>query len=519
MTPRIRLEQWGYRIAMASVAVVALASLSWPFGWDQGIFAWVGDVITRGGLPYRDAWDIKGPMPYYVFALAQRVFGPHAWSIRILDILFVTFGAWAVCRTSGRFAGQTAARWAAVGLVMWYASGTYWHTAQADGWVAFLMAAATMPLLLGASQANRRALCTATACVGACALAKPVFGAFVFVPLVHLFVHRKTTERLWTTVGACALTGAAPLVLVAGWFAFRGGLGDLVDVSILYAANVYSGDAAVGSPAGDLIAYVLDFKVLVTVLPVAAYGLAALRKAQRSAAIVLGTWTAVALGLVVLQNRFFEYHWLPTYPPVTILAAIGFSNALGRGLGKLGQPAFPTNSRLQAVDAVWLLVVFLHAFLHPAYEVARWVGWVAGATESGPYFDGFGIAGAERRAAHHIRLNSSPDDGVVVWGWNSGVLFLSGRMSPTRFGFSMPLLLGDEGPPRQDYRREFMNDIERTLPLYVVEGPQAGQLLGGQFGLADFPEFHALVRSRYVEEITFGELTLHRLELKAEGSN
>ena len=45
----------GATLAVGFVLLWALASLRWPFGLDQGIFAWVGDTVLRGGWPYRDA--------------------------------------------------------------------------------------------------------------------------------------------------------------------------------------------------------------------------------------------------------------------------------------------------------------------------------------------------------------------------------------------------------------------------------------------------------------------------------
>ena len=43
-------------LAAALLAIAAaVATLWWPFGWDQGIFAWIGGVIAAGGAPYRDA--------------------------------------------------------------------------------------------------------------------------------------------------------------------------------------------------------------------------------------------------------------------------------------------------------------------------------------------------------------------------------------------------------------------------------------------------------------------------------
>ena len=48
--------------ALALLAAWAAIYLSWPFGQDQSAFAWVADAILRGGLPYRDAWEVKGPL-------------------------------------------------------------------------------------------------------------------------------------------------------------------------------------------------------------------------------------------------------------------------------------------------------------------------------------------------------------------------------------------------------------------------------------------------------------------------
>jgi hypothetical protein len=45
-----------------------------PIGYDQGIFAYIGEVIKRGGNPYQDAWDFKGPLLYYLNALGLGLF-------------------------------------------------------------------------------------------------------------------------------------------------------------------------------------------------------------------------------------------------------------------------------------------------------------------------------------------------------------------------------------------------------------------------------------------------------------
>ena len=75
-----------YAAAVAIVAAWAITYPTWPFGWDHGAFAWVGDVIARGGMPYRDAFDVKGPLSFYPSALVQLVAGRNWWGIRAFDL-------------------------------------------------------------------------------------------------------------------------------------------------------------------------------------------------------------------------------------------------------------------------------------------------------------------------------------------------------------------------------------------------------------------------------------------------
>jgi len=44
-------------VMLAAFGVAAVGSLFYSLGRDQGVFAWVGDQILAGGVPFRDAWD------------------------------------------------------------------------------------------------------------------------------------------------------------------------------------------------------------------------------------------------------------------------------------------------------------------------------------------------------------------------------------------------------------------------------------------------------------------------------
>jgi hypothetical protein len=57
---------------------------------DSGVYAYVGSAILDGQLPYRDVWEHKPPVGFYLNALALLVFGHTPWAIWWLNVIWVT---------------------------------------------------------------------------------------------------------------------------------------------------------------------------------------------------------------------------------------------------------------------------------------------------------------------------------------------------------------------------------------------------------------------------------------------
>ena len=55
-----------------ALLLLRLPSLVQPMGADQGLYAYVGERILAGDLPYRDAWDQKPPAIHYAYAADAR---------------------------------------------------------------------------------------------------------------------------------------------------------------------------------------------------------------------------------------------------------------------------------------------------------------------------------------------------------------------------------------------------------------------------------------------------------------
>ena len=73
-----------------AITVVALCLVSgglfFPFGRDQGNYAYPAWAWLDGQMPYRDVYVFKPPATVWVHALAQLLFGHSMVAVRILDL-------------------------------------------------------------------------------------------------------------------------------------------------------------------------------------------------------------------------------------------------------------------------------------------------------------------------------------------------------------------------------------------------------------------------------------------------
>ena len=221
-----RLATWALGLF---TLLVGLASVTWPFAWDPGIFTWVGDTIRHGGLPYRDAWDAKGPFAYYAYALVQRGEVPAMWPVRLLDLAFVTAGAVAVAVIVRRFVPGNAGIITAFFLVLTHYSTDFYNTAQPDAWIAAISAIAMTALLRPDLDRRPGLAVLAALLLGAGLLQKPTFA--IWLPLPALAIMLGARPLAWRVLVAALLSivTLVPAAVAAAWFQSRGALPQLIE--------------------------------------------------------------------------------------------------------------------------------------------------------------------------------------------------------------------------------------------------------------------------------------------------
>ena len=408
-----RLELLLLAAVAAFTVAVAAASLWWPWAWDAGIFAWVGDVIRHGGLPYRDAWDAKGPFTYYVFAAIQQGAGLRSWPVRVVDLTLMATGAMGVAALVRRYGSGTMALWIALVLLLGYYASDFWNTTQPDAWIGAI-AAIAMPLLLR-DDIDQRPLwgIVAAFLLGLGLVQKPTFLALVPLPaLAALLLPGRTAARRLLLATALTLVALMPAGLTAAYFAARGALPDLVEGYITL--NMELSRQAGGLGRGML--YTLYFALFTTplplLLPTALAGFAVVLEDDRRAALVMLAWAAGMLLCVAVQRRFWPYHW----------HAVSWSLGPLAGIGLAATVQGATRARAGRSLAIVLVALTLYVLAFPLQrKVREWTRLMGGGYSSRTeYYHEFDreqsdLVGDDLDLAVWLTRHSDPGDRIFIW--------------------------------------------------------------------------------------------------------
>jgi 4-amino-4-deoxy-L-arabinose transferase-like glycosyltransferase len=464
------------------LAVVALLfaapSLTYPLSRDQGIFYYVGrEWLRHGTMPYRDAIDNKTPFIYAMNALCIAIFGDTMWGIRLAEVVAVV----ALGALIGRLSvapGERVVR-GAYGASMLVASVFYFgylpfqDSANCEIWCALFVVAAVV--IVREARGDALTALAAGTLLGLAFVAKPP--SMAFVPLVaHAWIVRR---RRWAPAAFAALAFAFVVGAVGAYFAARGALDALVDLTVhANAAFVAHGRRA--RSLGDVVHFfgvALDWYEPWSYAFLAITSIALVRaKMRHDRALALRylhplAWAACAYVAVAVQLKLFVYHHSLFVVPCALLGATLWSDlatmtrARGRAVRAGAAVAFAAIVVVSCVANtprdVWRL---------RALNAARFaVGSLDARTLVGTFDDPHWIDLTNvEKAGTFVREHSSPDDALLVRGYEPEMYYFAQRRYEGRFFWSAMLVLPELEYRRDEWLHQDRSDIDATRPAWVV---------------------------------------------------
>ncbi len=511
---------------VAVIVFLLMQILTFDYGRDQGIYAMVARTLLAGGMPYQDAWDFKPPGIFIVYAASRALLGSGQMGIRVVEVGGLVGMVVAMMRLTGEWWGNRRVGLLAGAIaVLVHAQLDFWHTAQPEsfGGMVTVFALVALGPWMGSeaghdeqrSAAMTRRLLISGALFGLAGLLKPPLaggGAVVAAALGLRLLPRKgwfglpAMREALRPAGLILAGGAAPFAVCLLWFAARGALPHLYDVLFVFTPH-YTLLSWVGETFGGMVYWGFT-EWLCTYCSVATVGVLLCMGFPRAARErfgvgVLGAIIAVHVLGVIMQGKFFPYHYGATWPLTALLAALGFHRLWERlaTRGPLGVAAFFASLVLVALGRT-ATKDLEHSFL---VRCGDRIAALRASPHDQAAFDHLASvadvnAAANREVAAFLRARTPRERGVFVWGFEPVIYDLADRTPATRYLYDVPQRVAWA----KDREREtLMRDLEAGRPAAIVVEHHdvfpmvTGDAIDSADTLRGFPALGELIAARY----------------------
>lgn len=421
---------------------------------DSGVFLYIGWRILHGEIPYRDIWDHKPPIIYYINALGLAISDGSRWGVWVIEFIVVLLAAYLSFRLFEKVFGKTSALVATFlwlfNLVFLLLSGNLTEE------YVLVLQFASLYLFYRLAEGQR----------------KP-YGFFVIGLLGGIaFLTKQTTIGIWVSIGIILLfqifTKQNPkkrlselalmtigvflvLAIVSGYFYFHNALSDFWDTAFKY-SFIYSRTQSAGIVDRLKNAFNLKYLSHYGLFPIAVIGMVIfsfLRKEKRGSAQMLLLYLAaidviLELILINIPGHAYEHYYITILPALAVFCAFAISkiNFTPEGEIKGRKTPYRIAFLLLALLSIGSIREYASNFLsqRDAYDA---------------------------EAITYVQKNTSDDDSVFIWGTQHAMVnFYSNRVSTSKYIYVFPLLR--IGYTSEDRILEFLDELDKGKPAMII---------------------------------------------------
>jgi 4-amino-4-deoxy-L-arabinose transferase-like glycosyltransferase len=464
---------------------------------DNSTYTYVGQTIVHGGMPYRDAWDLKGPALFYAYAALVAMFGKSSVALQVMDILLQLATAFVIFAVGVRIFGKReVGLLAGVLYLVGFYSQTVLHitmTGQTDGFLSLPLALSVLWLLRATENDRWIAWACAGAWVAVVTLFKLPFGLMgVCMIIAALTRPDSSIKQFIRRLFSLGVGFAIPLLLCGFYFYSKGALTDLLDtqlIAALYHVKLNENGHYFACIVSSFLPPVRAPLYILTLLSIVPVALSIVhKKAVLLPTRILLGWFAICWIVFFMHGGVEAYHFTPMFAPVAILSAGTLYSVYS---------ARSTSTKLTLWFATTAVVVLMCC-----------LSWRIGKNVVYEWHALHGEAPPQRgdAMAAYVKQHTSPQDTIFVWGSVPSIYLDSDRRAASRFIDAYHLALPPEG---LNYRQVFLNEFTAAKPKYFIleiqlrpDGPCGFQYADFRQAFGEFPQLSEIVTRDYELETT-----------------
>lgn len=444
---------------------------------DSGVYAYIGDSILKGDVPYTDVWDHKGPLVYYLNAAGRMLTQDTMWGVWSVEVvsLLVTLLLWiyGLQQVFGRtIAWVSAAAWIfSLTLVIYFGNMTEEYT--------LLFQVLTLYLLLRMQSRGQHDVnyFLIGVCAGLTFTLRPN-NIGIFLALGLWLTINSLRERAWRRylrLLALIASGAGVVFLLFGVFIYsQGSLSEMLDAMFRYNFLYVRVDPEWTYPRllVALRGIVLFPGLILIGLFVLGSGLRAYLREKRAGSRIEPSilwfaliWLLVEIVFSTLSGRLYDHYLIPWLPPLGLTMALflDWANQKAENI-RLSRGETPRQVLLaKALFGLIIAVVVIPPAL-PSLDdgYTFFQAWLEHKTfpKESVLMTPQGLESIDL-----LRHFGGEDRPLLVWGNLVSLNIVTGRPSVGKYVYQEPLFLEDY--TNDEIVKQFIAVLEETKPVIV----------------------------------------------------
>ena len=424
---------------------------------DSGVFLYVAWRFLSGDIPYRDVWDHKPPLIYFVDALGLILTPNSLWGVWFLQVIFIFLTLFLTYKLLDREFGIYPAL--AGTLVLTSGLLTVLEKGNVTEEYSLVFQVLCFWLFIGAWKKNfpiRASFWIGVLGGLAFNFKETTLGIWITYALILLVI--RLLQRKWPFVDLLSLLAGwlIPSIVLVIYLASQNAVADFWEQTFLYN-----------------FVYIGTHEGIRRLIPVFIKGFAYLRNGWVLYAAILG-WLA-GLGYVWLKRKAFaEIHPLILIALLNLPIEVILITISGRSILHYYLTPLPVMAILAGVLVYTCPLLIGEIPRVSSQNIQRWVPGLIlaalvfgqlGQVKSYPYYVQVLRDNDRASVIDYIVKHTNVDDKVLIIGAESAVNFLARRAAPTRYVYQYPLaLLG-----RRPMFEEYFNQILENKPILIID--------------------------------------------------
>lgn len=428
-------------VALAFASSFTFWSKEYSIGTDSSVFQYIGDAIMRGEMPYKDAFDHKGPLLYlynYFGNLILKLRG--VWIFEVLSVVVAVIFGYKIARI---FLGRILSLVAVI-----VAFSGYFHFVQGGNLteqfaLPFIFVCLYIFMRYFHAKSSKISTLICGICFGAVCLLRPNMIALwaVFVALIFFMElkKRKFDFAIFFTLGFALI-----VTPIFAWLYFGGAFRDFINQYILF-NFVYSNAVNFGEKVDMFFTFLRTEPLMIL-----SFIFVALKAQKQKRVFDYAFLAFIILTLIAtsMSGRPY-YHYRCVFLPIYIYGVAVFIEFI---LNELRD-----SKNLRAISISVLICALI---ITPFYKAIRSsINTIA----TQEFLPKLAVPKDYKTVIEAIEQHSGKNDKISVWGNDVVFYLISDRISASRLIYQLPI-----ADIKKEWREIYKNDLIKNMPKIII---------------------------------------------------